>query len=71
MTFAAGLRRLTLTTHLTSSVGWLGAVVVFVALAAIGLTSQDERTAEAGQVSRAKTWLETGRLTGTACIGCH
>ena len=44
MTFTAGLRRFTFTTHVTSSVGWLGAVLVFVALAAIGLISQDERT---------------------------
>ncbi|MCA1584917.1 MAG: DUF2269 domain-containing protein [Acidobacteria bacterium] len=44
MTFAAGLRRFTVTTHVTSSVGWLGAVLVFLALAAIGLSSEDERT---------------------------
>ena len=35
------LRKLTLTAHVTSSVGWLGAVVVFVVLAAVGLTGQD------------------------------
>jgi hypothetical protein len=39
-----GLRKLTFTTHITSSVGWIGAVFVFLALAVIGLTSQDERT---------------------------
>jgi uncharacterized membrane protein len=39
-----GLRRLTFTTHITSSVGWIGAVFVFLAVAVIGLTSQDERT---------------------------
>ena len=44
MAFAPALRRFTFTTHVTSSVGWVGAVFVFVALAAIGLTSQDERT---------------------------
>jgi hypothetical protein len=44
MMFAAGLRRFTLATHVTSSVGWFGAVLVFVALATIALTSQDERT---------------------------
>jgi hypothetical protein len=31
-------------THVTASVGWVGAVVVFLALAAIGLTSEDEWT---------------------------
>lgn len=44
MAFAPALRRFTFTTHVTSSVGWIGAVLVFLALAAIGLTSQDERT---------------------------
>jgi hypothetical protein len=39
-----GLRKLTFTTHITSSVGWIGAVFVFLALAVIGVTSQDERT---------------------------
>lgn len=38
------LRRLALTTHVTSSAGWIGAVVVFLALAGIGLTSQDPQT---------------------------
>ncbi len=43
MTFSVGLRRFTYATHITSSVGWLGAVLVFIALASIGLRSQDER----------------------------
>jgi hypothetical protein len=38
------LRRFVFTTHVTSSVGWAGAVVVFLALAVIGLTSQHEPT---------------------------
>ena len=41
---APSLRRLTLTTHITSSVGWIGAVLVFLALAVIAMTSQDQRT---------------------------
>jgi hypothetical protein len=44
MMMAPGLRRLTLTTHVTSSVGWIGAVLVFLALAVIAMTSQDEQT---------------------------
>lgn len=35
------VRRLLLTAHVTTSVGWIGAVCVFVALAVIGLTSND------------------------------
>ncbi|HZA80386.1 MAG TPA: DUF2269 domain-containing protein [Actinomycetes bacterium] len=38
------LRRFALTAHVMSTVGWLGAVVVFLALAVIGLSSQDAQT---------------------------
>ena len=38
------LRRCALTAHVTTTVGWLGAVVVFLALAVLGLTSQDAQT---------------------------
>src|SRR5918993_2346906 len=44
MALAPALRRITFTTHVTSSVGWIGAALVFLALAAIGVSSQDERT---------------------------
>jgi hypothetical protein len=36
-----GLRKLALTAHVISSVGWLGAVAGFLALAVAGLTSRD------------------------------
>lgn len=38
------LRRLALTAHITSSVGWLGAVMCSLALAVIGLLSRDAQT---------------------------
>jgi uncharacterized membrane protein len=38
------VRKFALTAHVTASVGWIGAVVVFLALAVIGLTSQDADT---------------------------
>jgi uncharacterized membrane protein len=41
------LRKLMLTTHVTASVGWLGAVVVFLTLAIVGLTSDDEQLVRA------------------------
>ena len=44
MTLAPGLRKFVLTAHVTTTVGWLGAVVVFLALAVVGLTSQDAPT---------------------------
>ncbi|MFE9437954.1 hypothetical protein ACFYO2_02860 [Streptomyces sp. NPDC006602] len=44
MTMNPRLRRLALTAHVTSSVGWLGAVAVFLALAIAGLTSESAQT---------------------------
>ncbi|MDU0372244.1 hypothetical protein ACFST9_13715 [Hymenobacter monticola] len=41
MTLAPTLRKFMLTAHITFSVGWLGAVAVFLALAITGLTSSD------------------------------
>lgn len=41
MIMTPGLRKFALTTHVTSSVGWLGAVAGFLALAIAGLTSHD------------------------------
>jgi hypothetical protein len=38
------LRKFALTAHVTSSVGWLGAVLVFLAHAVFGLTSPDAQT---------------------------
>ena len=38
---APALRRLVLTTHIISSVGWLGAVVAFLALSISGFTNSD------------------------------
>lgn len=36
-----GLRKIALTAHIATSVGWLGAVVAFLALAVLGLTGRD------------------------------
>ncbi len=44
MTLSPRVRTVSLTAHVTSSVGWLGAVVTFLALAIIGLTSEDPKT---------------------------
>jgi uncharacterized membrane protein len=67
MAFAPALRRLTFTTHVTSSVGWVGAVLVFLALAAIGLTSQDEKTVRGAYLVMAPAaWLVLVPLAHTA-----
>jgi hypothetical protein len=44
VTLNPGLRKLALTVHIASSTGWLGAVLVFLGLAVIGMTSPDEGT---------------------------
>lgn len=44
MTLKPWLRKLVLATHVTTSVGWLGAVIVFLALAVLGMTSSDPAT---------------------------
>jgi hypothetical protein len=47
MTMTPRLRKLTLTAHVTSSVGWLGAVVAYLALAITGLTHPDAQLVRA------------------------
>jgi uncharacterized membrane protein len=44
MIMPPGVRKLALTLHVTSSVGWLGAVAAFLALGIVGLTSRDAQT---------------------------
>ena len=52
------LRKFALTAHVTSSVGWLGAVVVFLALAVVGLASQDAQTVRGAYlVMEPAAWL--------------
>lgn len=44
MTMSPGLRKATLTVHLTASVGWIGAVVAYLALVISAVTSRDLQT---------------------------
>ena len=44
MTMTPFIRKFALTAHVTSSVGWLGAIIGFIAHAVAGLTSQDVQT---------------------------
>jgi len=53
----AGLRRLALTAHVTSSVGWMGAVACFLALAVVGLTGREDQAVRAAYVAmKTTTW---------------
>ncbi|MEU2180332.1 hypothetical protein [Streptomyces thermolilacinus] len=49
--FPPRLRKLTLTLHVTSSVGWLGSVAAFLALAVAGLTSSSPQTVRGAYVA--------------------
>ena len=51
MTMAPGVRKLALTAHVTSSVGWLGAVAGFLALSVTGLLSQDSQMVRAAYLA--------------------
>jgi hypothetical protein len=52
------LRKVALTAHVTTTVGWLGAVVVFLALAVVGLTSPDAPTVRGAYlVMEPAAWL--------------
>ena len=44
MLLTPGLRKLALAAHLTASVGWIGAVAAFLALAVVGVGSADDHT---------------------------
>ena len=58
MAMTPSVRRLALTAHVTSSVGWLGAVAGFLALAIAGLVHQDAETARAAYIAMDLTaWL--------------
>jgi hypothetical protein len=49
------LRKFALTAHITCSVGWLGAVAGFLALALVGLTNNDDQTVQAAYVAMDST----------------
>jgi hypothetical protein len=51
MTMPPSLRKFALTAHVTSSVGWLGAVAGFLALAFAGLTSEEGQTVRAAYLA--------------------
>lgn len=58
MTMTPGLRKFALTTHVTSSVGWLGAVASFLALAIAGVASEDALTVRASYLTmHTVTWF--------------
>jgi hypothetical protein len=58
MIMTAGLRTLTLTAHVTSSIGWFGAVAAFQALAITGMTSLSAQLVRAAYLAmHVTTWF--------------
>jgi hypothetical protein len=58
MIMTPGLRKFVLTSHVTSSVSWLGAVAAFLALAIAGLRGQDGETVRAVYIAmHLTTWF--------------
>lgn len=51
MTMSPGLRTFVLTTHITFSVGWIGAVVAYLALGVSTVISQDVQTVRAAWIA--------------------
>jgi hypothetical protein len=51
MTMPPGLRKFALTAHLTFSVGWIGAVVAYLALGVAAARSQDAQTVRAAWIA--------------------
>jgi hypothetical protein len=69
MTLPPGLRKLVLTVHVTSSVGWLGAVAAYLALAIAGLTAQDAQTVHAVWIALVSTgWFVIAPLALAALL---
>lgn len=62
MTMTPGLRKFVLAVHLTFSVGWIGAVVAYIALDVSAVTSQDVQMVRAAYLATELTvWYVISR----------
>jgi hypothetical protein len=69
MTMTPGIRKFALTTHVASSVGWLGAVAAFLALAIAGLGSLDTQIVRAAYLAmHLTTWFVIVPLSMAALL---
>ncbi|MBE1575395.1 DUF2269 domain-containing protein [Amycolatopsis roodepoortensis] len=63
------LRKLSLTVHIATSLGWLGAVAAFLALAIVGLATEDNQSARAPYLATEMvSWLVIVPLSFAALI---
>ena len=69
MTLTPGVRKFALTAHVVCSVGWIGAVASFLALAVAGLTSNDPQSVRAAYLAMDLTgWFIIVPLTFAALV---
>src|SRR5437773_8128210 len=69
MTMTPGLRKFALAAHLTASVGWIGAVVAYLALGVSAVTSQDAQTVRAAWIAMELTgWFANVPLALAALL---
>ena len=69
MVMSPGLRTFALTVHVTSSVGWLGTVVAYLALAIAALTTRDAQTVRAAWIAmELVVWYVIGPLSLASVI---
>jgi hypothetical protein len=69
VTLSPPLRKLALTVHLTSSVGWIGAIVAYLALGVAAVTSSDVHTIRAAWTAMDLTgWWVIGPLAIAALL---
>jgi hypothetical protein len=69
MPLSPALRKAMLTTHVTSSVGWFGAVAAFLCLAVAGLVSADAQLVRAAYLAmHLTTWFVIIPLNGAALL---
>lgn len=62
------MRKFTLTAHVISSVGWLGAAVAFQAVSFTGLTSADSQVCSLGLHRHGAHWVVRNRAQESASL---
>ena len=69
MTMSPGVRKLALTVHLTSSVGWIGVVIAYLALGALAVTSQETDNVRAAWIAMEFTgWYAIVSLAAASLV---
>jgi hypothetical protein len=72
MTMTPGVRKFTLTVHLSSSIGWIGAVVAYLALGVAAINSHSTETVRAAWIAMEVTgwWVIVPLAIAALLTGC-